>query len=123
MSEAALLAKGQGASPGRATGPLALSSESAFAFAAAGTPAILVCVDASAEDAPGVRAAAALVTTRGGITGDGAIIARALGKPCVSSCAEVLVRAADKRIVVRDVTVAEGEPIAIDGASGEIRRG
>ena len=118
-----LLAKGQGASPGRATGPAAFSTPAAIAFAEKGTPAILVRAEASAEDAAGVRVAAALVTTRAGITGDGAIIARALGKPCLASCAEVVVVAAHKRLTVRDVTVYEGQLLTVDATKGEILLG
>src|ERR1700733_12225871 len=109
-----LLAKGQGARPGRATGPVAFSTPAAIAFAEKGTPAVLVRAEASAEDAAGVRAAVALVTTRAGITGDGAIIARALGKPCIASCSEVVVVATQKRMTVRDITVAEGELLTVD---------
>jgi pyruvate,orthophosphate dikinase len=118
-----LLAKGQGASPGRASGPLALSAAAAIAFADEGRPAILVCIEAGAEDAAGVRAAAGLVTTRGGMTGDGAIIARALGKPCIASCPQVIVHPSEKRLVVGDVSVPEGDILTIDAALGEIRLG
>jgi pyruvate,orthophosphate dikinase len=115
-----LLVKGQGASPGRVTGPLAVSAESARAFAKDGAPAVLVRNEASAEDADAIRVAAALVTTRGGITGDGAIIARALGKPCLTSCGEAFVRMGERCMVVGELTVHEGERVTVDGAAGPL---
>jgi pyruvate,orthophosphate dikinase len=119
MSER-LLVKGLGASPGRATGPVAFSAAAVQSFAAKGTPAIFVCIEAGAEDADGIRACAALVTTRGGITGDGAIIARALGKPCLTSCGAVTVRARDGVLEAGDVSVREGDSVTLDAARGEL---
>jgi pyruvate, orthophosphate dikinase len=112
--------KGQGASPGRATGPAAFSVEAAVAFAEQGVPAVLVRNEAGAEDAGGIRVAAALVTTRGGITGDGAIIARALGKPCLTSCTEAFVRPGERCLIVGDLTIHEGETVTIDAATGQL---
>lgn len=120
-----LLARGQGASPGAAHGPLATSCESALAYAAKGTPAVLVRIETSAEDMPAVRACAALVTTRGGITGDGAIAARALGKPCIAGVSSVRVDYTNRCVVVSDgepVVVQEGELLSVDASKGEIRR-
>jgi pyruvate,orthophosphate dikinase len=81
---------------------------------------VLVRNEAGAEDSDGIRAAVALVTTRGGVTGDGAIIARALGKPCLAACGEAFVRPSDRCLVVGDVTVHEGELVTIDGATGQL---
>ena len=118
-----LVVKGLGASPGRASGPAAFSAAAALGFAAKGTPAVLVCIEASAEDGEAVRACAALVTTRGGVTGDGAIMARALGKPCLTSCGAVVIRVAEKRLEAGDVTVEEGETLTLDAARGELLAG
>lgn len=121
-----LLARGQGASPGVATGPLATSSESAEAFAAAGTPAVLVRIETSAEDLRGIRACAALVTTRGGLTGDGAIAARALGKPCIAGVPSMRVDYTKREIVVAtdagDHTVSEGDLLLVDASAGSVSR-
>ena len=119
MSER-LLVKGLGASPGRAKGPVAFSATSVQAFAAKGTPAVFVCIEASAEDADGIRACAALVTTRGGVTGDGAIMARALGKPCLTSCGAVIVRVHEKLLMSGDISVREGDAVTVDAARGEL---
>ena len=115
-----LVTKGQGASPGRARGPLVFSSAAALASASRGAPAVLVRNEAGAEDAGGIRAALALVTTRGGITGDGAIIARALGKPCLTSCTGAFVRPDEPCMVVGDLIVREGEIVTIDAAAGQL---
>ncbi len=120
---AKLVVKGLGASPGRASGPAAFSTEAALEFAAKGTPAVLVRIEASAEDADGIRACAALVTTRGGVTGDGAVMARALGKPCLTSCGSVIVRVSERTLEAGDVTVREGETLTVDAAKGELRTG
>lgn len=120
MTEQQLLVKGLGASPGRAHGPIAFSGAATIALAAKGTPAIFVCIEAGAEDADGVRACAALVTTRGGVTGDGAIMARALGKPCLTSCGAVIVRVRDKLLEVGDVTVREGDLVTLDASNGAL---
>jgi len=120
------LARGQGASPGQASGPLATSPESAVAFAQKGTAAILVRIEASAEDMEGIRACAALVTTRGGLTGDGAIAARALGKPCIAGVPSMYVEYSRREVVVRadsgEVILREGDPLEVDANAGIIRR-
>lgn len=126
-----LLAKGLGASPGTATGAVTFRSEDAVALASRGTTAILVRMDATPEDVPGMKAAAGIVTTRGGITGDAAIVARSLGKPCVTSCPSLRVDYASKTLTSwsesgaddDDIVVAEGDVITIDGTTGEIWKG
>lgn len=119
---ATLLFRGVGASPGKARGPIVLDAETAVARAAEGP--ILVRGDTCQEDTPGVRAAAALVTTHGGITGDGAIIARALGKPCIVSVSGVRVDHGARTVTVGSASavriVREGDVILVDGTTGEV---
>ncbi len=129
-AERRLLAKGTGASPGIATGVLAFRSEDVVALAANGTSVIFVRTDATAEDVPGMRAAAGIITTRGGITGDAAIVARSLGKPCISSCPPMRVDYAKDNLTVwrdstkddpeTDIVLAKGATLTMDGANGEI---
>ena len=127
---ATLLAKGMGASPGTATGKIVFRSEDAVAMAADGTSVILVRIETTSEDVPGMRAAAGIVTTRGGITGDAAIVARSLGKPCIASCAPMRVDYAKDSLTVwrdstgeeADIVLLKGAVITIDGAKGEIWR-
>jgi pyruvate,orthophosphate dikinase len=126
-----LLAKGTGASPGEATGEIVFDAKDAVAAAASGKSVILVRIETTPEDVPGMQAAAGIVTTRGGITGDAAIVARSLGKPCIAACAPLRVDYTNEKVTVwrdstaedADVVLAKGDVITIDGASGEIWQG
>jgi pyruvate,orthophosphate dikinase len=98
-------------------------------FAGRGTAAIFVRAEMDADDMPGVRVAAGIVTTRGGITGDGAVAARVLGKPCLVGMSTVAVRSDRTGLVVStpegEVVVPEGEVVSIvvEGARGELSLG
>lgn len=125
-----LLAKGMGASPGTATGAIVFRSEDAVALAGKGQAVILIRVETTPDDVAGMKVAAGIVTTRGGITGDAAIVARSLGKPCIASCAPLHVDyAADSLTVWRDsvtdedIVLKKGDVVTIDGAKGEIWSG
>jgi pyruvate,orthophosphate dikinase len=123
-----LLAKGLGASPGEATGEIVFRAEDALALASHGKTVILVRIETTPEDVPAMKAAAGIVTTRGGLTGDAAIVARSLGKPCIAGCAPLRVDYANDRLTVwrdstaddADVVLHKGDVITIDGAKGEI---
>jgi pyruvate,orthophosphate dikinase len=101
------------------------------ALAALGTSVILVRIETTAEDVPGMRVAAGIITTRGGITGDAAIVARSLGKPCIASCPPMRVDYAKDCLTVwrdsttddADIVLAKGTVITMDGAKGEIWTG
>ena len=131
--ERQLLAKGMGASPGTATGEIVFRSEDAVSRAAGGTSVILVRIETTSEDVPGMRAAAGIITTRGGITGDAAIVARSLGKPCIASCPPIRVDYAKNCLTVwrdstredadEDIVLQAGAIITIDGSKGEIWSG
>jgi pyruvate,orthophosphate dikinase len=120
-----------GASPGTATGEIVFRSEDAVALASQGKNVILVRTETTPEDVPGMKVAAGIVTTRGGITGDAAIVARSLGKPCIASCSPLRVDyVANSLTVWRDSTAEEadivlkkGDIVTIDGAKGEIWAG
>ena len=124
-----LLARGTGASPGTATGPIVFHSDDAVALAEKGNAGILVRIETTPEDVPGMKAAAGILTTRGGITGDAAIVARSLGKPCIASCAPLHVDYENRRLTVwkdstagaeEDLILEQGTIVTIDGAKGEI---
>ncbi len=126
MSE--LLAKGVGASPGKATGAIVFRSEDAVSF---GAPVILVRIETTPEDVPGMKAAAGIITTRGGLTGDAAIVARTLGIPCIAGCAPMRVDYETSSLTIwrdstaddgEDIVLKKGDLITIDGANGEIWR-
>jgi pyruvate, orthophosphate dikinase len=121
-----LLAKGMGASPGTATGVIVFRSDDAVALAAKGDAVILVRIETTPDDVPGMKVAAGIVTTRGGITGDAAIVARTLGKPCIASCAPLHVDYAANTMTVwreseeGDIVLTKGDRVTIDGTKGEI---
>lgn len=123
-----LVARGMGASPGTATGEIVFRSEDAVALASQGKAVILVRIETTPDDVPGMRVAAGIVTTRGGITGDAAIVARSLGKPCIASCTPLRVDYADNSVTVwrdstmddPDIVLRKGDVVTIDGAKGEI---
>ncbi len=73
----------------------------------------------NAEDVPAIRVSAGVIIARGGITADGAVAARALGKPCIVGCASLIVTSDSIRST--DTIILEGAPISIDGATGEIQ--
>jgi pyruvate,orthophosphate dikinase len=117
------LAQGIAAAPGVASGPIALDVASAQRSAAAGMPAILVREDTSTADVEGFAVAAGVLTVRGGRTAHAALVARQLGRPCVSGCAALSIDAAARRVVVGGTLLGEGDWIAIDGDRGTLHAG
>ncbi|GAB4178352.1 MAG: pyruvate, phosphate dikinase [Thalassobaculales bacterium] len=115
-----LLARGLPASPGAACGKVVFSADEAEAQAARGDSVILVRVETSPDDIHGMHAAAGILTTRGGMTSHAAVVARGMGRPCVSGAGELRVDYARQTLFVRDVSVKAGEVLTIDGASGEV---
>ncbi len=118
MSNATLLATGIGASAGVATGHLAYSDSFISERRSRNEPYVLVAHALTKEDAPAAMGAVAIVTTTGGITADAAVMARALGKPCVVSASLKLVGQ-----TLRDAkgsTFTEGVEVRVDGLAGEI---
>ncbi len=125
-----LLAKGMGASPGTATGEIVFRAEDAVTLGSSGKSVILVRIETTPDDVPGIKAAAGIVTTRGGLTGDAAIVARSLGKPCIAQCAPLRVDYLAETLTVwrdssdddPDVVLSKGDTITIDGGRGEVFR-
>jgi len=123
-NEKPMLARGQGASPGTATGKIVFVAAEAVKLAEQGENVILVRVETEAEDTPGLRAAVGIVTTRGGLTSDAAIIARSLGKPCIAGCSTMSVSYTEEKLVVRGgPTLAKHHVITIDGSRGIVYDG
>jgi pyruvate,orthophosphate dikinase len=112
-----VFARGLGAVPGVAVGRVATTSDAAIRLAAAG-PVILVRPETSPVDMHGLAAAAGVVTARGGPASHAAVVARAMGKPAVVGVADLVVEGLAVRVGGR--TIVEGDPIAIDGASGVV---
>jgi len=122
LSEGRLIGRGLNASPGAATGRAVFDADTAV-NANGGQPVILVRRETSAEDVHGIIAAAAVLTSRGGITSHAAVVTRGLGKPAVVGCAELRVDTARRSMSVNGTTIAEGDVISVDGFTGEVFAG
>ncbi len=118
-----VIAKGLPASPGAASGKAVFDSDEAEQLAALGEKVILVRVETSPEDIHGMHAAQAIVTARGGMTSHAAVVARGMGRPCVSGAGEIKINAAEKTFTARGRTITQGEIITVDGATGEVLAG
>ncbi len=118
-----VVARGLPASPGAASGGVVFTADEAEDRASKGEKVILVRVETSPEDIHGMHAAVGILTTRGGMTSHAAVVARGMGRPCVSGAGEIRVDAAAKVMVVKGQRVAEGDLITIDGGTGEVMIG
>ncbi|WP_372425439.1 pyruvate, phosphate dikinase [Salinarimonas chemoclinalis] len=119
-AERDLLASGLPASPGAASGEIVFTSEAAEAVKKAGRKCILVRVETSPEDIHGMHAAEAILTTRGGMTSHAAVVARGMGKPCVSGAGSIRVDAKAKTLTVAGRTLTEGDVVTVDGGAGQV---
>lgn len=115
-----VVAKGLPASPGAASGRAVFDSDEAEHRAALGEKVILVRVETSPEDIHGMHAAQAIVTARGGMTSHAAVVARGMGRPCVSGAGEIRIDAAKKQFTARGRTITDGDIITVDGSTGEV---
>ncbi|MBM3533963.1 MAG: pyruvate, phosphate dikinase [Alphaproteobacteria bacterium] len=115
-----VLARGLPASPGAASGKVVFSADEAEARAAKGERVLLTRTETSPEDIHGMHAAEGILTTRGGMTSHAAVVARGMGRPCVSGAGELRVDYAKKQLSVRGTTVKEGDILTIDGGTGEV---
>jgi len=118
-----VLTKGLPASPGAASGIVVFDSDTAEKRANAGDAVILVRVETSPEDIHGMHAAQGILTTRGGMTSHAAVVARGMGRPCVSGAGTLAIDAKGKVMRVAGREVKEGDTITIDGATGEVMAG
>ncbi|HEX4198342.1 MAG TPA: pyruvate, phosphate dikinase [Caulobacteraceae bacterium] len=118
-----IIATGLPASPGAATGKVVFDSAEAERLGQAGEAVILVRDETSPEDIHGMHAARGIVTARGGMTSHAAVVARGMGRPCVSGAGELQINAKARTFSARGRTVQAGEVITIDGSKGEILAG
>jgi pyruvate,orthophosphate dikinase len=122
-AEKKLLCKGLPASPGAAAGTVVFSAEEAEHRAGNGEKVILVRIETSPEDIHGMHAAQGILTARGGMTSHAAVVARGMGKPCVSGAGDLRVDYKTKEFKVLGTTVKEGDFITINGSTGEVISG
>ncbi len=115
--------KGLGASPGAACGKCVFSAEDAKEWAARGEKVVLVRLETSPEDIEGMKAAQGILTVRGGMTSHAAVVARGMGKCCVSGCGEIKMDEENKKFELAGKTYTEGDFISIDGSTGNIYDG
>ena len=122
-AERDVLAQGLPASPGAASGAAAFTADDAERLAAEGRKAILVRVETSPEDIHGMHAAHGILTGRGGMTSHAAVVARGMGRPCVSGAGALHIDEAGQRLTVGDRTISRGDVVTIDGSTGEVMAG
>lgn len=113
-------AKGLGASPGACSGMAIFDADTAEEKGRAGAKVILVREETKPEDVHGFFASQGILTSRGGKTSHAAVVARGIGKPCVSGAAEIKIDVSKRQFSIGDEIVREGEYITIDGTSGEV---
>jgi pyruvate,orthophosphate dikinase len=118
-----VIATGLPASPGAAAGEIVFSSDEAAKLQADGRKVILVRVETSPEDIHGMHAAEGILTTRGGMTSHAAVVARGMGKPCVSGCGTVRVDYGRGMMTIGNRTFKAGDVITIDGSLGQVLAG
>ncbi|HEX4693000.1 pyruvate, phosphate dikinase [Sphingomonas sp.] len=118
-----VLTKGLPASPGAASGKVVFDADTAEKRAAAGDAVILVRTETSPEDIHGMHAARGILTARGGMTSHAAVVARGMGRPCVSGAGTLSIDAKARVMRCAGREVNEGDVITIDGASGEVMIG
>ena len=122
-AERRVLTVGLPASPGAAAGEIVFNSDDAEAAKKAGKKVILVRVETSPEDIHGMHAAEGILTSRGGMTSHAAVVARGMGKPCVSGAGQIRIDYAKGTLTVGPTTLKAGDFVTIDGGSGQVLLG
>ncbi len=123
LEEAQVVAKGLAASPGAASGKVYFNADDVVAAKQRGEKVILVRLETSPEDIEGMVSAEGILTARGGMTSHAAVVARGMGKCCVSGCSEIRVDEDNKVIKINDLIIKEGDYISIDGSTGVVYLG
>lgn len=118
-----VIATGLPASPGAASGEIVFSSDEAAKLQGDGRKVILVRIETSPEDIHGMHAAEGILTTRGGMTSHAAVVARGMGKPCVSGCGTIRVDYGRGTMSIGSRTFKTGDVITIDGSLGQVLAG
>ncbi len=117
------IGKALGASPGAASGKVVFTAEDAKEWAARGEKVVLVRLETSPEDIEGMKAAQGILTVRGGMTSHAAVVARGMGKCCVSGCGDIKMDEENKKFELAGKTYGEGDWISLDGSTGNIYDG
>ena len=123
MKNAKVLTKGLPASPGAATGEVVFFAEDAAKWNRDGRKVIFVRIETSPEDLSGMNAAEGILTARGGMTSHAAVVARGMGKCCVSGAGELIIDYKARTIRIGDTLIREGDWISLNGSTGEVYLG
>ncbi|MDL2319738.1 pyruvate, phosphate dikinase [Alistipes sp. OttesenSCG-928-B03] len=123
IKNAKVLTKGLPASPGAASGPIVFFAEDAEKWAAEGKRTILVRIETSPEDLKGMHVAGGILTARGGMTSHAAVVARGMGKCCVSGAGDAKIDYRARTLTIGDTTLKEGDYISLNGSTGEVYLG
>ncbi len=123
LKDARVIAKGLAASPGAASGKVVFNADDATVWHAKGERVIMVRIETSPEDLAGMAAAEGILTARGGMTSHAAVVARGMGKCCVSGAGALVIDYANKTLSVDGLTLKEGEYLSLNGSTGEIYLG
>jgi pyruvate,orthophosphate dikinase len=115
-----VIARGLPASPGAAVGKITFTAEDAERLAEVGEKVILVRTETSPEDIGGMHAAQGILTARGGMTSHAAVVARGMGKCCIVGCSTMVINEIAKTVQVGNLTLKEGDPITLNGSSGDV---
>ncbi len=119
-AEVALLAKGLPASPGAGVGIVTFDPDDAVDLVKAGNKVVLARPETCPDDIHGLFAAEAIVTSRGGMTSHAAVVARGLGKPCVSGCEDLFIDLKNETITAGETVIRKGDFITVDGSTGRV---
>ena len=123
IKKAEAIGKGLGASPGAACGKIVFTAEDAVEWHERGEKVVLVRLETSPEDITGMKASQGILTVRGGMTSHAAVVARGMGTCCVSGCGDIAMDEENKQFTLAGKTFHEGDPISIDGSTGNIYDG
>ena len=123
LKETPVIGKALGASPGAASGKIVFSAEDAKEWAQRGEKVVLVRLETSPEDIEGMKAAQGILTVRGGMTSHAAVVARGMGRCCVSGCGDIKMDEENKRFELAGKTFCEGDWLSLDGSTGNIYDG
>ncbi len=123
LKRAKVVAKGLPASPGAAAGQIVFSAEDAETWAEKKKKVVLVRIETSPEDLRGMAVAQGILTMRGGMTSHAAVVARGMGKCCVSGAGEIQVDYKEKTVVMGGKTFKEGDWISLNGSTGDVYEG
>ena len=123
LAQAKVIANGLPASPGAATGRIVFFADDAAKWVEEGEKVVLVRIETSPEDLAGMAAAEGILTARGGMTSHAAVVARGMGKCCVSGAGNIVIDYKKRTLTVDDLELCEGDYISLNGSTGQVIEG